>query len=443
MTFDLVESTVSLLSLVPLVMIFVLSAKSSPYGAVSLPCMTMLTSFIYFYLMPVLTLATGDPGFFGIFITSLEKTHMATALYAIGAGAAFLFHWRTLQVNPAATKTREPEFAPLVFGLIWGIVVLGLVVQIATGRLNLAGAEDYQAIDAEGVSQFAFLTQSYNMMVSLTIVALVRDRFGTRSLLLLLVVLVVFLQAGFRFRIMIMLAGIGTAYAFQHGRRIGVLATTAGMMAALVIVNVVGSIRSYGQGVRLDALDQIQTDSLLSSFGGEFGIVYVLSYTADNPLPDPVTFEPWIVGFARLVPSFLWQDKPVATYMRYFISGTTVANADKAGIAAPQHVEMLYQFGWIGLPVLAFIYFGFAATLVTQLLRLERSVRIAGCALVPSYFGFYMQTRGYFFQIFADGLFIFLPLFMLQHKGVYTVESALERLKNKLMRAENKKDVSL
>jgi hypothetical protein len=32
---------------------------------------------------------------------------------------------------------------------------------------------------------------------------------------------------------------------------------------------------------------------------------------------------------------------------------------------------------------------------------------------VPAFFGFYMQTRGYFAQVFADALFIFVPLFLI------------------------------
>ena len=48
----------------------------------------------------------------------------------------------------------------------------------------------------------------------------------------------------------------------------------------------------------------------MSSFSGEAGIVYTLGYIADHPLPNLVMFEPWTVGFARLIPSFIWTDKP-------------------------------------------------------------------------------------------------------------------------------------
>lgn len=430
MKFDLIESTLSLVTLVPLIFIFSTSAKSSPYGAVSLPCMTMLTSLVYFYLIPVIALSTGDEGFLGIFISSLEMTHFAAALYVIGAGAAFLMNWRALATNPAGFGERDREVSNFAFGFFWSVALVGIVVLVVTGRLNLAGSENYEFIGAEGVAQFAFLAQTYNLMVPLTIVALVRDKFGPRSLMLLLVVLVIFLQAGFRFRIMIMLAAIATAFALMHGRRIGVAMAAGGLVVALVLVNVIGSIRRYGQGISFENLGNIKSDSLLSSFGGEFGIVYVLNYTAENPLPELVYLEPWLVGVARLIPSFIWADKPTAQYLHYFIAGTTVQGAEKAGVAAPQHVEILYQFGWVGLPVLAFLYFAIASKLVEKLLLTGRETRIAGCALVPAFFGFYMQTRGYFFQIFADALFMFGPLFLLNQAAGGRVTAAFAKLRN-------------
>jgi hypothetical protein len=412
MKLELVETVFSLMTLVPIIVVFMASSGASPLAAVSLPCMTALTSFIYFYLMPVIALAAGDNGFFGIYITTLDWTHAAAALYVMGAAAAFFVHRRVLSVNPAAQRPTEGDMALPIFLGIWVLAIGGVVFQAATGRLNLFGAQDYNSVDPEGVARFAFVDQAYNMMVPLALVALLRDRFSLRSTLLLLVVLAVFLQAGFRFRIMILLAGVATSYALTHGLRFGFTKTALGTVVALIIVNVIGTIRQYGLGVNLSNLNTANFDSMMSSFGGEFGTVYVLNYTAENPLPAMVTFEPWIVGFARLVPSFLWPDKPTGEYLHYFIAGTTVGNADKAGVAAPQHVEMLLQFGWVGLPVLAFLYFSLAGFMVSRLLRLGREARIAGCALVPAYFGYYMQTRGYFFQIFADGIFIFMPLFL-------------------------------
>jgi len=99
--------------------------------------------------------------------------------------------------------------------------------------------------------------------------------------------------------------------------------------------------------------------------------------------------------------------------MRHIISGTTLPGAEYAGIAAPQHVEILVQMGWWGLFPLAFLYFSLAGWLVKSLAHRGYEARLAGCATVPPFFGYYMQTRGYFFATLADGLFMFVPLFLL------------------------------
>jgi hypothetical protein len=263
------------------------------------------------------------------------------------------------------------------------------------------------------MSQLALLTQALNLVIPLIVVLLIRERFRWRSLLILAAVLAVFLQAGFRYRIVILLAAAASAYALQRSTKIGILTGLAGSYLALPVVVGLGAIRRYGQGIDLSAWSGDRAEAMAASFGGEFNIVYVLDYISSHPLPPLSPFEPWLVAIARLVPSFLWPDKPAAQYTQNFIAGAAQPGAESAGIAAPQQAEILVQMGWWGLVPIAFVYFCVAGWLIKRLAHRGREVRLAGCALIPSYFGFYMQTRGYFFQILADGLFILGPLFLL------------------------------
>jgi hypothetical protein len=253
--------------------------------------------------------------------------------------------------------------------------------------------------------------------VPLTLILLIRERFSLRSLAALVLVLGVFLQAGFRFRILMLLTGAAGAFALQRGFKIGILRGAVGFALGLLLVNVIGAVRRYGQGIDLSGLTSERFDSMTRSFGGEFSVVYAFDYITANPLPPPNWVEPWVVGVARLVPSFLWPDKPVAEYLTRVSAGAAVPGADKAGIAAPQHVEILFQFGWWGLLPMAFCYFWIAGWLVRRVAFTGRELRLAGCALIPFFFGYYMQTRGYFFQVLADGLFILGPLFILSGRS--------------------------
>ena len=415
MDLNRIGTEIGVLALVPIVLMYVMSAMALPLGALSLPCMTMLTSFVYFYLMPVVALAGGDSGFFGMFISDMAWTHMAVLIYAVGASLAFFANWKTLSIDPVVRYPSDREFDVTIYRGLWGLALLGAAVQVGLGKLNILGLQNY-VFAFDEIAKLAFLSEAFNLMVPLTIILLIREKFNLRSLIIMAIILWAFLQAGFRFRIIILLAAAVGSYASLHGMKIRMVRGVLGCMIGLLLVNVMGVIRRYGEGIDVSRLSWESFDGMTSSFGGEFGIVYVLDFMANNPLPPPVPLDPWVVGIARLVPSFIWPDKPVAEYMTHLIDGATVAGADKAGIAAPQHVEMLLQAGWWGLLPLAFLYYWLACRLLRIAARSSFEVRLATYMLVPTFFGFYMQTRGYFFQIFVDFLFTLMPLFILTRR---------------------------
>jgi hypothetical protein len=406
-----IDTSIGLLGLFPIVAIFAISAVWSPLGAVSLPCLTMLTSFTYFYLMPVVALAGGDEGFFGMYISDLLWMHFAVLLYNLGAIGAFFAHGRVLNANPEPAYPSDRPVNGKAYFVLWGLAIAGVAAQVAMGRLNIASDEAYQM--ADDATSFALLTQAYNLMVPLTLILLIRERFSLLSLAALALVLGVFLQTGFRFRILMLLTGAAGAFALQRGFKVGVLRGAIGFALGLLLVNAIATVRRYGQGIDLSGFTSERLHSMTGSFGGEFSVVYAFDYTAGSPLPPPNWIEPWVVGVIRLVPSFLWPDKPVAEYLTRLSAGAAVPGADKAGIAPPQHVEILFQFGWWGLLPMAFCYFWIAGWLVRRVAFTGRDLRLAGCTLIPFFFGYYMQTRGYFFQVLADGVFILGPLFVL------------------------------
>ena len=82
MELSLLDSFFGILALGLVVAMLVRGAILSPLGALSLPSLTMTTSAVYFFIMPVVALATGDPGYFGMFITDLFWLHAADLRFA-------------------------------------------------------------------------------------------------------------------------------------------------------------------------------------------------------------------------------------------------------------------------------------------------------------------------------------------------------------------------
>ena len=178
-----IGTEIGVLSLVPIVLMYVMSAMALPLGALSLPCMTMLTSFVYFYLMPVVALAGGDNGFFGMFISDMGWTHMAVLIYAVGASLAFFANWKTLRINPVVRYPSDREFDVTIYRGLWGLALLGAAAQVGLGKLNILGLQNY-VFAFDEIAKLAFLSEAFNLMVPLTIILLIREKFNLRSLII-------------------------------------------------------------------------------------------------------------------------------------------------------------------------------------------------------------------------------------------------------------------
>jgi hypothetical protein len=425
MNTDLIGNTSALATILPLLLVFFIGARMTPQGAISLPCILALTSIVYFYLLPLLVLSVRDDGFFGLFLTDMQWAYYVVLLYAAGALAAIIVNLDVFAVDPAAPQPKDKEPDRFLILFFWAVTAAGISGLVATNQLSIF---EQQVEILGGGSQYLFLNQSLNLMVPLTLLFLIRRNFSPVSLLIVPLVLFLFLQVGFRFRIMILLAGIATSYASMRGIRIRTSHALIGLCIGLALAVTVGALRSYGRGVDFSRLGDSFEEAAVAQLVGECGTVYVLSSIAGATLPDPIYLEPWLLGIIRLIPTFVWPEKPASDYLGNISNMMALPGGDKAGVAAPQHVEMLLQFGWVGLPFLAFGYFLVIARILKTISHLGRDARIAGYSIAPVFFGYYMQTRGYFFQIFTDGLFMFGPLFVL-HMRVDGAPSSVRRAK--------------
>lgn len=389
--------------------IFRAYARSQAFGGLSLPCLTALTSLMYFYIMPALMLAGGEDNIFGMYLKSLNETHWISILYVLGAFAAFLICRTALRADPRADQSTDPAFNWLAYALFWLIFLSGISALVLVGQLNVFQSERYDfATESNGI---AFLGLSISVSISLTLMYLIIDNFKVKSLCLLFTVLYIYAISGFRFRMLILSCAATICFATMRGIRLRPVLVLGGATAGLAAMNLIGTVRKYGAGFDLNALEGLEWSSLFSKFNGEMAMVFVTQYAAENP-PQPIYFDPWVIAAARFVPTFLWPDKPYPEYLRLIIAAFPDAEAQQAGVAAPQQVEMIFQFGWFGLPVLACLYFTAIVLLGLRISQLTGPPRLAGMAIIPAFFGYYMQSRGYFFQMISETIFTFLPVFV-------------------------------
>lgn len=408
---DLITTPIGIVTFGIMAVLCAYFSRYSALGALSLPCITLLTTLVYYYVMPGLAFAGGNTGYLGVYIDSMEWVHWAVFLYALGVAAACLIGRRHLAVHPAASLAYERPLNATLFWGISGIAALGLTVLTVTNRLNLTASDAFTV--NENFGSFAFLQLSISMILPLVMVYAVRENFSNRAIAVICAAAFVFLVSGFRFRIAILMIAVAASYCMLRGRQPGLVVASLGITASLLIFNAIGVTRQYSVGLDLSGLADTDWTELVRSFGGEIGPIYAFFGVIEYPPAELIGLEPWAVAVARLIPSFLWPDKPYPTYLLHYTVAFDENTRQFAGIAGPQQAEILMQFGWLGLLFLPVVYFLLILAIISRLNRLSREARIAGAALIPGVFGFYMQQRGYFFQNLVEAIFIIGPLFFM------------------------------
>lgn len=410
---SIIFSLAGIITFVLLILIFAWGVRSTALGALSLPCIMALTSFIYFFLMPISHVISGNASFFGLVLDDLDGVYLAVGLYALGAMAAMLLNRRILSKNPVDTYQRERTINLYALFAILALAISGVAAKVMLGLLNIGDDTDVSS-SAINVN---FLQLSDSLLISTTLVVLLIDRFRFRSLALLAFTVSVFVLDGFRFRIVILLSAALISFAISKGIRIRSAYVFFGGIIAIIVLNAIGLSRSYGSGIDLSRLGDRSLGELFGSFDAEIGPVFVLQHLTDNPPYNFIGLEPWYVAVTRFIPAFMWPNKPFPDYLLYYAWGFPDRHALTAGVAGTQQSEFFLQFGFLGLPFLAFGYYALALRLQRRLLFLSREARIAGTAILPAMIGFYSQQRGYTFQLLCELFFTLFPLFVM-HWGI-------------------------
>jgi hypothetical protein len=395
------------------------SRQSDRLRELSLVAITAATGMLYYLVIPAMALTAGRVEFLGMEMPGFADSgglYLAALLYLVGAiigvkvgGSARGTVLRADSIVSRLESRLSVEYFVLLFIALGAVAFL-----VATGQLALFGGEVSWTL---GNDNLLFLTQAYNVLIVLSLVYFVHDKGGAKGVVVVVAVAMLLVMVGFRFRLVLLCVGALTCFVLLGGRRPSLWLLGAGGAFGVAALNVFGAIRSYGRGLNFGALqrDDANLVSLALDPGGEIGPFLVAHQAVlSEQYAASIGIDPWVIGVARLIPTAMWPQKPSAYYLTYSWDGFNYVEVATSGIAPPQLAEFFWQFGWFGLVPLSFVAF-FLAAGIQRKMRSWRSVHgVVGVSLVPVFFGFYMQSRGYFSQIFTDAIVMFGSLAFLQ-----------------------------
>lgn len=320
--------------------------------------------------------------------------------------------------------------------------LVGLLAFLATAGLSgfrtlgITAADDPTLAEATYSGAFAnYLTLAVNFLIagsSVLFLARLRGRgswfvFGVW----MFIAVVIYVTLGFRYRLVLMTAGLTFIYYLHHRKRPNLIFLSLVATMFVVVMGVIGATRNYGQGLDLSRNTQSLGESFLSGFGeasifGTSGAV-LHHVPKDRPL---VWADPIKQTLLMPVPSRFFPGKATNTYMLETL--ITIYGPDAYQGAAFMFFAEVYQmFWWPGI-IVAHVALGWVCRWLWQWYRLRGGdplALIVYAAAIP--FLYVLYSRGYLPQIVMIFFFSVAPAIAL-----YRWPKAVVGLAHGLRRAE-------
>lgn len=220
-----------------------------------------------------------------------------------------------------------------------------------------------------------------------------------------------FLYAGFRYRIAILLMAEIMVYISTRGSLFVKAALIALSALLILLLAVFGQVRNYGT---FDSIEQItsgnfQLSRVLAMSGEQ--TVYFATVNIIEKLEEVETIglRPILLLPAHFIPSAIWPNKPRAGYLGTYLELTE--GMGNSGAAMHDIAQATLMFGHLGLPFSAFLLGMFNGLMLRIGLSWSPN-RYYTCALL-FLFAVIVPSRGYLAQQVTWMLFFILPLLLI------------------------------
>lgn len=262
----------------------------------------------------------------------------------------------------------------------------------------------------DGVFQFEsanFVNISLPLFLFLGLTAFANSGKKSHRLFHIVIGVFVSLLSGFRIRLLLFLMPLlGLSRSINYIRLFFIIILLPPIFSIIEVV------RIYGQGIDLDRFAYLSLSDFSLLPVGELGPPVISAVIlSKSSLTGTIYFNPFVEGITRMLPSLLTGEKEVPQ-LQFFINRILLPSEyEYSGLAPLVLGELYYQFGMLGGLIGGFIHGYFFKKIHDSFFsRFHNDLKVVLVGYLSFFFGYYIFSRGYFFQTFSEIMLVLLVL---------------------------------
>lgn len=233
------------------------------------------------------------------------------------------------------------------------------------------------------------------------------NRTKIQNLFYFLALTLLFVYAGFRYRIAILIFAELLPLLLSHRSVLARIIVFTNVVFIVMILGVFGQFRAYGALEFTSSIRDANFSPLISIVqSGEQTVSLSTIAVVDNIQSIPkIGMEPFAVTLTHFIPSAIWPEKQRANYLEaYFDVSKELKNK---GVAMHDLAQAILMFGLEGLPFTAFVFGIISGFLFRAAVHRSPNHQFTiACLLL---FAVFIPTRGYFAQQITWALTFVVP----------------------------------
>ena len=236
------------------------------------------------------------------------------------------------------------------YGMALFLVGLACYVPFRGLHFTFVQNETHEWMQGGPVYYFITMIDLFSIAAALLLVRLKKNWKQIYYLLPFWIMLVTFIFAGTRWRIVVYtITLLTTYYLFPRPKKVNVLFVGALAVVLFLGFSIMDQTRKYSQGIDMEAASQLEFDDIKGGARENYSVYWfsMLSMRQLHDTGERVYFQPALTALLMPLPRAVFPWKPDAKYLDRM--ERIIIGSDEGGAAFLNFVESYMSFGWFGV----------------------------------------------------------------------------------------------